>query len=128
MRISIGELEELALNAKQSMLELAAENESSIMLNISLRANDPHIIIDEDGGIQATTDDLSEAGLNVRIAVAMNEEYDEAQCDLLTSVVAILVNTLDIEFDEDHIQFSDELHAREILEQVEWKLDNGIDY
>lgn len=128
MRISIEELEELALNGKQSLLEQAAENESGIMLNISLRASDPHIYIDADGGIQATTNDLSEAGLNIRITAPMDGGYDDIQCDTLTSVIAILVNTLDIEFDEDYIQFSDGLHARELLEQVEWKLDNGIDY
>lgn len=129
--VSWDELEEIALSTKDGILRKADQEDVDITIQVyhhGMLLDDYHILIDSCGNVEATENRFYDADSKIRIAVVLPEDGAEtAQMKALSGTIAVLVNALDIEFDDAHIILPDHFPADSIMEDAEWFLTNGLD-
>lgn len=114
-------LAEILLSEKQDIWEQAEAKEKDPCICVT-DSFEGEIAIDKTGQI-LVNDNF--CGPNINITV--DKDMDEQQIRTLTEVIAIAVDTLDIEFDEDHIVFSGDINGDCVLEEADSILSCGFD-
>lgn len=124
------ELEEIALEAKEALWCQAETEDVDITISVFRQSTifeDYHIVIDEEAKLIVVDENFKNSGADIRVAVISDHgDINEDQMQTLAGALAVLVDVLDIEFDDEHIFLPDCLSTEEILEITEWYLENGF--
>lgn len=134
--VSIEELEELALDAKEAICGYADDCNTDIYINVvksETSLDSYHATVTEDGFIYASEERFFHGGNEVNVAIVFDDEHSDdvsdAQLDKIAAVVAVLVNALDVELDDEHVVVIHYMDLDEkIIERAEWYIDNGFDF
>jgi hypothetical protein len=125
------ELEEIALEAKEALWCQAEVEDVDITISVFRQATifeDYHIVIDESGKLITIDENFKYSGADIRVAVISDRgEINEDQVQTLAGALAVLVDVLDIEFDDEHIFLPDCLPADDVMTSAEWYLENGFE-
>lgn len=114
-------LAEVLLQEKQLLLEQAEVEDKDLNIYVT-DISDGDISIGDNGEIFAADNICGPT-----ITVSIGNGGDEAQIKALSEVVAVIVDTLDIEFDEDHIVFFGDVDGDCIMEEAELVMSCGFD-
>lgn len=122
---NLEELEEIILSQKDKILR-SSEADITLSFNCGGSSDDHHIYIDSLGDIYLP-DDLEESfetyGSDINISL---ESVDN---DMISKIIAVFSDALEIEVDRDHIFFTDDFEendVEDIYSTAEWYINNGF--
>ena len=122
---NLEELEEIILSQKDKILR-SSEADITLSFNCGGISDDHHIYIDSLGDIYLP-DDLEESfetyGSDINISL---ESVDN---DMISKIIAVFSDALEIEVDRDHIFFTDDFEendVEDIYSTAEWYINNGF--
>jgi hypothetical protein len=114
-------LAEILLLEKQDLWEQAEAEDKDLGICVT-DSFEGEITIDGSGQI-LVNDNICGPTINITV----DKDMDEQQMKTLAEVIAIAVDTLDIEFDEDHIVFSGDIDGDCVLEEADRIISCGFD-
>lgn len=117
----IEDLAEVLLSEKQKLWEQAEAEEKDLSICIT-DSSEGEIVVDESGQV-LISDDICGPAINISV----DADTDEEQIKALAEVIAVAVDALDIEFDEDHIAFSSDVNGDCVMEKAELVMACGFD-
>ena len=122
---NLEELEEIILSQKDKILK-SSEADITLSFNCGGISDDHHIYIDSLGDIYLP-DDLEESfetyGSDIDISL------ESADNDMISKIIAVFSDALEIEVDRDHIFFTDDFeenNVEDIYSTAEWYINNGF--
>ena len=117
----IENLAEILLEEKQNLWEQAEAEDKDLCICVT-DSFEGEIAIDGAGQI-LVNNNICGPTINITVDKGM----DEQQMKTLAEVIAITVDALDVEFDEDHIAFSSDINGDCVLEEVDEIINCGFD-
>lgn len=122
---NLEELEEILLSQKDNILR-SSEADITLSFNCDGISDNHHIYIDSLGDIYLP-DNLEESfetyGSDIDISL------ESADGDMVSKIIAVFSDALEIEIDRDHIFFTDgfeENDIEDIYSSAEWYINNGF--
>lgn len=123
--INLEELEEILLSQKDNILR-SSEADITLSFNCGGISDNHHIYVDSLGDIYLP-DDLEESfetyGSDINISLESRGN------DMISKIIAVFSDALEIEIDKDHIFFTDgfeENDIEDIYSAAEWYINNGF--